>query len=139
MGAAGLGGLITGVMIGGIFHFFIGTFIGKIRFALPPLVTGPIVLMIGLALVKVGIQYAAGGVPKMGTDDFGTLAMWFPALVVILVTLGVKFFTKGMMSVAAVLIGIIVTYFMGQVSFGNVGRAARFALPNTFRWGFELN
>jgi NCS2 family nucleobase:cation symporter-2 len=130
-------------MIGGIFHFFIGTFIGKIRFALPPLVTGLIVLMIGLALVKVGIQYAAGGVPKMGTEDFGTLAMWFPALVVIFVTLGLKFYTKGMLSVAAVLIGIIVgyivAYLMGQVSFGNVGRAASFELPNPFRWGFELN
>uniref|UniRef100_UPI004048CCB8 uracil-xanthine permease family protein n=1 Tax=Yoonia sp. TaxID=2212373 RepID=UPI004048CCB8 len=143
LGVAGLGGLMTGVVIGGIFHFFIGTFIGKIRFALPPLVTGLIVLMIGLALIKVGIQYAAGGVPKMGTEAFGTLAMWFPALVVIFVTLAMKFFTKGMLSVAAVLIGIIVgyivAYFMGQVSFANVGRAANFALPNPFRWGFELN
>ena len=143
MGTAGLAGLMTGVMIGGVFHFFIGTFVGKIRFALPPLVTGLIVLMIGLALVKVGIQYAAGGVPKMGTEDFGTLAMWLPALVVIIVTLALKFFTKGMLSVAAVLIGIIagyiVAYFMGQVSFGNVGKAAVFALPNPFRWGFELN
>jgi len=143
LGVAGLGGLMTGIVIGGIFHFFIGTFIGKIRFALPPLVTGLIVLMIGLALIKVGIQYAAGGVPKMGTEEFGTLAMWFPALVVIFVTLGLKFFTKGMMSVAAVLIGIlvgyVVAYFMGQVSFANVGRAAVFELPNPFRWGFELN
>jgi len=143
MGAAGLGGLMTGVMIGGIFHFFIGTFIRKIRFALPPLVTGLIVLMIGLALVKVGIQYAAGGVPKMGTEDFGTMAMWLPALVVIFVTFGVKFFMKGMMSVAAVLVGIIagyiVAYFMGQVDFSKIGFAANFALPNPFRWGFELN
>ncbi|MGB7287283.1 MAG: solute carrier family 23 protein, partial [Salaquimonas sp.] len=61
-GVGGLGGLMTGVMIGGLFHFCIGFFIGKIRFALPPLVTGLIVLMIGLALIKVGIQYAAGGV-----------------------------------------------------------------------------
>jgi len=66
-----------------------------------------------------------------------------PALVVIFVTLGLKFFTKGMMSVAAVLVGIIagyiVAYLMGQVSFGNVGKAPMFALPNPFRWGFELN
>ena len=95
-------------------------FIGKIRFALPPLVTGLIVLMIGLALVKVGIQYAAGGVPLMGKPGFGTLAMWIPALVVIFVTLLLKFFTRGMLSVSAVLVGIIVgyivAYFMGQVN-----------------------
>ena len=143
MGAAGLGGLMTGVMVGGIFHFCIGFFIKKIRFALPPLVTGLIVLMIGLSLIKVGIQYAAGGVPKIGTEDFGTLAMWFPALVVIVVTLCVKFFTKGTMAVAAVLIGIIAGYIvaliMGQVSFINVSRAAVFELPSPFKYGFELN
>lgn len=143
LGTAGLGGLMTGVVIGGIFHFFIGTFVKKIRFALPPLVTGLIVLMIGLALVKVGIQYAAGGVPNIGKPVFGSLAMWVPALVVILVTLGFKFFTKGMMSVAAVLIGLIagyiVAFMMGQVDFGKIGFAAVFGVPNPFRWGFELN
>ena len=143
LGAGGLGGLMGGMIIGGIFHMILGTFIRRIRFALPPLVTGLIVLMIGLALVKVGIQYAAGGVPKMGKPEFGTLAMWFPALVVIVVTLAIKFFAKGIMSVAAVLVGImagyIVALFMGQVNFGGVGGAAFFELPNPFRWGFDFN
>jgi NCS2 family nucleobase:cation symporter-2 len=143
LGTAGLAGLMTGVVIGGIFHFFLGFIVGRIRYALPPLVTGLIVLMIGLALVKVGIQYAAGGVPRMGTPEFGSLAMWTPALVVVLVTLGVKFFTRGFLAVAAVLIGILAGYLvalaMGQVSFTNVGRAAAFALPEPFRWGFEFN
>ena len=142
-GVAGLGGLMTGVIVGGIFHLILGLFIKKIRFALPPLVTGLIVLMIGLALIKVGIQYAAGGVPKMGKPEFGTLAMWLPAIVVILVTLALKFFTRGMMSVAAVLMGIIAGYvvalLMGQVSFGGVGRASFFALPNPLQWGLEFN
>ncbi len=143
LGTAGLSGLMVGVALGGVFHFFLGTFIGRIRFALPPLVTGLIVLMIGLALVKVGIQYAAGGVPMMGKPAFGSMAMWGPALVVIIATLGLKFFTKGMMSVAAVLVGIIigyiVAYFMGQVSFANVGKAALFAAPIPFKWGIEFN
>ncbi|MFB1025747.1 MAG: solute carrier family 23 protein, partial [Octadecabacter sp.] len=44
-GTAGLAGLMTGVVIGGLFHAFLGLFVGRIRFALPPLVTGLIVLM----------------------------------------------------------------------------------------------
>jgi uracil-xanthine permease len=143
LGTAGLGGLMTGVVLGGIFHFFLGFFVGRIRYALPPLVTGLIVLMIGLALVKVGIQYAAGGVPKMGTPDFGTLSMWAPALVVVVVTLAIKFFARGFLSVAAVLVGILagyaVAWAMGQVNFTPVERAGLFALPNPFRWGFEFN
>jgi len=143
LGTAGLAGLMTGVVLGGIFHFMLGFIVGRIRYALPPLVTGLIVLMIGLALVKVGIQYAAGGVPLMGKPAFGSMAMWAPALVVIFVTLAIKFFTRGFMSTAAVLIGIIAGYLvamaMGQVNFGNVGRASMFNVPMPFKYGFELN
>lgn len=135
--------LFGGVLIGGIFHALLGTFIGRIRFALPPLVTGLVVLMIGLALVKVGIQYAAGGVPAIGKPEFGSGLNWFVALVVIVVTLGFKFFARGMLSVSAVLIGLIAGYIVaalfGMVSFGNVGRAAVFAVPQPFHFGFEFS
>ena len=142
-GVDGMAALFGGVIIGGIFHALLGTVIGKIRFALPPLVTGLVVLMIGLALVKVGIQYAAGGVPAMGKPEFGSMENWFVALVVIAVTLGLKFFARGMVSIAAVLLGLIVgyivAYFMGMVSFGNIERAASFAVPNPLHFGFEFS
>lgn len=135
--------VMCGVIVGGIFHACLAPFIGRIRFALPPLVTGLVVLMIGLALVKVGIQYAAGGVPAMGKPEYGSLQNWSVALVVIVTTLGFKFFTRGILSVAAVLIGLIVGYLvalsMGMVSFGNVGKAAVFALPNPLHFGFEFS
>ncbi|MBA68918.1 MAG: uracil permease [Rhizobiales bacterium] len=143
LGTAGLAGLMTGILFGGLFHFCLGFIVGRIRHALPPLVTGLIVLMIGLALIRVGIQYSAGGVPLMGKPEFGSLSMWFPALVVIAVTLAIKFFTRGFIAVAAVLIGILAGYAvaltMGQVSFANVGRASFFSLPVPFKWGFEFN
>lgn len=144
-GTAGLAGLMTGVLIGGIFHFCLGFVIGRIRFALPPLVTGLIVLMIGLALIRVGIEYAAGGAGDFNKSKpgWGGLANWTQALVVVVVTLAIKFFTRGFMSIAAVLIGIIAGYivalFMGGVNFGNVGNAAWFALPSPFKFGFEFN
>jgi xanthine/uracil permease len=52
-------------------------------------------MMIGLALVRVGIQYAAGGVAAIGTEEYGALRNWMVASVVILVTLGMKFFATG--------------------------------------------
>ncbi|MGY8994475.1 MAG: solute carrier family 23 protein, partial [Rhodospirillales bacterium] len=135
--------LFGGVLVGGLFHALLGTFIGKIRFALPPLVTGLVVLMIGLALVKVGIQYAAGGVPAIGTPEYGSLQNWTVALSVVAATLGLKFFARGMWSVAAVLIGLIVGYLVamafGMVSFGNIAQAAVFAIPDPFHFGFEFS
>jgi xanthine permease len=142
-GVAGMAGLMTGVVIGGVFHFFIGTFIGRIRHALPPLVTGLIVLMIGLALVKVGIEYAAGGVPLKGKPEFGNLENWSIALVVIVATLVLKFFARGMLSVAAVLLGMVAGYFyallLGKVNFAPVAQAAWFTAPEPFKFGWEIN
>ena len=135
--------LMGGILVGGLFHACLGLFIGKIRFALPPLVTGLVVTMIGLALVKVGIQYAAGGVPAIGTEEYGSLQNWTVAGVVILVTLGLKFFTRGMLSVSAVLLGLIAGYVvamaMGMVNFSGIGRAASFALPNPLHFGLEFS
>lgn len=142
-GTAAMAALMTGVIAGGIFHFLLGTIVGRIRFVLPPLVTGLIVLMIGLALIRVGIQYSAGGVPAMGTDAFGSLKSWSIALVVILVTLLVKFYTRGFWSVGAVLIGILAGYLvalvLGEISFRNVGGAAWVAPPIPFKWGVEFS
>ncbi len=134
--------VMGGVLAGGIFHACLAPFVGKLRFALPPLVTGLVVTMIGLALVKVGIQYAAGGVPAIGKPEYGSLLNWSVALIVIITTLGFKFFAKGVLSTAAVLIGLIVgyivAYFLGMVSFGNVGKAASFSLPNPLHFGLDF-
>lgn len=146
-GVEALPALFGGVIIGGLFHTIIATFIGKIRFALPPLVTGLVVTMIGLALVKVGIQYAAGGVPAINQPEYGSLLNWSAALVVILVTLGLKFYAKGMLAVSAVVIGIIVGYFyammMGMVTIEGIStswdRAAPIAFPVPFKYGFEVS
>ena len=142
-GVEALPALFTGVFLGGLFHACLGLVIGKIRFALPPLVTGLVVTMIGLALVKVGIQYAAGGVPAIDQPEYGSLKNWFVAGSVIVVTLGLKFFARGMLSVSAVLIGLIAGYALsaalGMVSFGNVGNAAVFQIPTPFRFGFEFS
>ena len=142
-GVEALPALFGGVLVGGIFHALLGTVIGRIRSALPPLVTGLVVLMIGLALVRVGIQYSAGGVPAIGKPEYGTLQNWAVALSVIVVTLGLKFFARGMWSVAAVLVGLVVGYLfalaLGMVSFGNVASAAVFAVPGPFHFGFEFS
>ncbi|NUH64283.1 purine permease [Sulfitobacter sp. S0837] len=146
-GVDALPALFGGVLIGGLFHMILGTFIGRIRFALPPLVTGLVVTMIGLALVKVGIQYAAGGVPAIDKPEYGSLLNWSAALVVIAATLGLKFFARGMLSVSAVVIGIILGYIyalaMGMVTVEGIAtswdRAATLALPIPFAYGLEFS
>lgn len=148
-GIDGLSAVFGGVIVGGLFHAALGRVIGRIRFAMPPLVTGLVVTMIGLALVKVGIEYAAGGVPlkAQGSAAYGDWSSWSVALVVIGVTLVLKFYARGMLSVSAVLIGILAGYafcvFTGKLPVaaiaGSWQNAAAFALPMPFRYGIELS
>ncbi|MEM9285048.1 MAG: solute carrier family 23 protein, partial [Pseudomonadota bacterium] len=114
----------------------------RLRFALPPLVTGIVVLLIGLSLVRVGIQYAAGGVPAIGTPAYGAPLSWSLALVTILVTLGLRIFAKGLVGTASVLLGLIAGYLValaiGRVDFAAVGEAAWISTPSMMPFGLQF-
>ena len=142
---SGIATLFGAVIVAGLFHTLLGSVIGRIRHWFPPLVTGIVITAIGLALLPVGIKYAAGGAAafQMNAPEWGDLSRWGLALVVIFVALGVKFFTRGTMSSAAILIGLIagyiVGYLTGQVNFGGVAKAAWFAIPQPFKYGVEFS
>jgi len=140
----GLGVALTACLIGGVIHFGLGTIIDKIRFLFPPLVTGLVILTIGLYLIPVAIKYAAGGAAKfqMEAESFGSLMHWMVAGTVVVVALVLKFWTKGIMSSAAILIGLVagylVAFFQGMVSFGAVDKAGWIAIPQVMPYGFNF-
>ena len=141
----GLGVALTSCIIGGLIHFALGSVIANIRYLFPPLVTGLVILAIGLYLVPVGIKYAAGGAAdfQMAAESFGSLMHWTVALTVIVVALGFKFMTKGMLSNAAILFGLIagylVAFMFGMVNFSSVGKASWVTSLQTLPYGFEFN
>jgi xanthine permease len=140
----GLGVVLTSCLIGGVIHFALGSVIGRIRFLFPPLVTGLVILTIGLYLIPVAIKYAAGGAApfQMNAPSFGSLMHWAVALTVVIVALGVKFYAKGFISNAAILIGMVAGYLLalafGMVSFGGVGNASWVQIPTIFPHGFSF-
>lgn len=142
---AGMGALFGSIVIAGIFHTLLGTIVSRIRNWFPPLVTGLVIVIIGLMLIPVGIEYAAGGAGDFnkGKPDWGSASHWIQALVVIVVALGVKFYSKGILSSAAILVGLIVGYVvsipMGSVNFSGIANASWFALPKPLSYGFEFN
>jgi NCS2 family nucleobase:cation symporter-2 len=142
-GVGAMAALMTAALCGGLLHAGLSRFVGRIRFALPPLVTGLVVLMIGLSLMRVGVEYSAGGVPAMGTPAFGAGQSWLLAGVVVLATLGLKFFGRGIWSTASVLLGLLAGYglalAMGRIDFAPVGRAGWIMMPSPFHFGFALS
>ena len=143
--SSGMAALMGSVIVAGIFHAVLGTFIGRIRHWFPPLVSGMVITTIGLYLIPVGIRYAAGGAAdfQVNNPNWGDFSHWSLALVVIIVALGCKFFTRGLTSSAAILIGLFAGYLVGiatgAVNFGSVGKAAWFAIPMPMKYGLEFN
>ena len=141
----GLGVALTACLIGGIIHFALGSVIQHLRFLFPPLVTGLVILAIGLYLIPVAIKYAAGGAApfQMEAESFGSMKHWSVALTVVVVALGLKFWTKGTISNAAILIGMIVSYILaymlGMVSFDKVAGADWITSIHVMPYGFEFN
>ena len=141
----GLGVALTACIIGGLIHFALGSVIGRIRFLFPPLVTGLVILAIGLYLIPVGIKYAAGGAAdfQMAAESFGSLKHWTVALTVIVVALLIKFKASGALSNAAILIGLLAGYAVaamsGMVSLAGFQKASWVTSIQVLPYGFEFN
>jgi len=140
----GLGAVFTAAFIGGIFQMWIGRMLKPIRHLFPPLVTGIVVLMIGVSLLKVGFMYAGGGGWLLNNkpEVFGNSNHLIISFTVLIVALWAHQKGKGMVSAASILIGMIAGYIvamlMGMVNYGKIAAAGWFAFPTPFQYGIEF-
>ena len=106
-GVIAYGAIMGASLIGGVFEAVLGFFLKPLRRFFPSVVTGTVVLAIGLSLISVGVNAFGGG---NGAADFGSMENLLLALLVLVVILAVKHTAKGFLSSSAILIGIIVGY-----------------------------
>ena len=141
---AGLGAVFTAAFIGGIFQMWIGRMLKPIRHLFPPLVTGIVVLMIGISLLKVGFMYAGGGGWLLNNkpEVFGNSNHLIIAFTVLIVALWANQKGKGMVSSASILIGMVAGYIvammMGMVNYGKIAGADWFAFPMPLQYGIDF-
>lgn len=122
-GVVAYGAIMAASFIGGLFETVLGSFLKPLRKFFPSVVTGTVVLSIGLSLISVGIGSFGGG---SSSKDYGSLENLFVGLVVLIVIIALKHGTKGFTSFASILIGIIVGYVLVSIM------AA--VLPTTFTY-----
>lgn len=108
-GVIGYGAILGASIIGGLFETVLGFFIKPLRKLFPSVVTGTVVLAIGLSLISVGVNSFAGG---SGAKDFGSAENLAIGAVVLIVIVVLKHFTKGITSTSAILFGIIFGYIL---------------------------
>lgn len=144
----GIGATMGGLMAAGFVYIGLGALI-KIRGVefihklLPPVVVGPVIIVIGLGLAPVAVNMALG---KTGDGAVqlidGNAALWI-SCVSLLVTIAISVFAKGFLKLLPICGGILAGYAMslafGVVDFTPVAQAAWLALPNFTAPEFNIN
>lgn len=137
----GMSGILGACLVGAIFQMLVGGLVLKrIRKYFPPVVTGIVVLTMGIALLPTGVNYFAGGV---GAADFASPSNLLLGTIVLITVIFFKQYTKGMLSISSVLIGLVVGYLvaipMGKIDFSSLSDAAFLSIPVPFKLGFEFH
>ncbi|WP_246203337.1 nucleobase:cation symporter-2 family protein [Streptomyces tailanensis] len=139
----GLPAIYGSVIVAGLAIMLLAPVFGRLLRFFPPLVTGTVILIIGLSLLPVAGNWAAGGV---GAKDFGAPKNLALAAFVLLVVLGVQRFAPVFLSRVAVLIGIVVGLAVavpfGFTDFGGVKEADWLGISTPFHFGaptFEVS
>ena len=111
-GVAAYGAIMGASLIGGLFETVLGAFLKPLRRFFPSVVTGTVVLAIGLSLIGVGGSSFGGG---SSANDYGSIENLLIALVVMIIILVLKHGTKGLTSSSCILFGIIAGYIICAV------------------------
>jgi len=135
-GRAGLLAIFGAVVIGGVVGFLLAPLFDRLLHYFPPLVTGSVITVIGLSLLPVAIQWAAGGV---GSPKFGAPSNIALAALTLLIILLIYRFLPGFLSRVAILLGLIIgtliAWPFGKTNFSQVGAAPWFQAPDPFHFG----
>lgn len=136
----GVAGIVGATITAAFTEIILSRFIKPLMRFFPPLITGTVVSLIGITLLPVSVDWAAGG---YGAADYGSGKNLLIAFIIMCFTLALSHFGKGMWSTASVFIGMIFGYLvcipLGMVDLTAVNEAAWVALPNIFSYGFTFD
>lgn len=133
--------VIFGVsFLGAFVEIFLSQFITKLKSFMSPIVTGCVIVTIGLSLTKVGLTDLAGG---FGAEDFGSIPNLLLGGGVLISVVLISIINNKVIRSSAIFIGLmlglIVAMFMGRIDFSLVSEAAFFTVPIPFKYGFGFD
>ena len=139
--ALGLLGVFGSVIAAGIVTMLIAPFVSRLLPLFPSVVTGTIILMIGISLMRVGVNWAAGA-PAPTIPGYGDpIHLEVAAAVLVLILLITKY-GNGFIANVAVLLGIVagclVAWSIGKMGFAKVANADWFAPVIPFSFGMPI-
>jgi len=137
LGANTLGEVLTALFFSGILYVVIGLIIkifgtNWLISLLPPIVVGPVIMVIGLGLAPVAVDMAM--YTDSGNQEGYSLTFIMIAVITLLITIGASVFLKGVLSLIPILIGIVGGYItatiFGVVDFTQIRETGWFVMPD---------
>ncbi|MBN4666501.1 purine permease [Pandoraea nosoerga] len=135
----GLPGIFGATIASGVIGTLVAPVVGKLLRFFPPIVTGIVITSIGLTIIGVGINWAAGGV---GNPDYGDpvyLGVSFAVLVfILLVTRFVKGFFSNIAVLLGILFGFVIALLLHKVNFDGLDQVKWFDIVLPFHFGMPV-
>lgn len=136
----GLAAIFGAVIVAAPVEVAIGYFYEDLRRFFPPLVTGTVVMLVGLTLVPTAIDYSAGG---PGAETYGNLENLALAGLVFAAAIGFNQYFDGLLSISSVLIAVVLGYLiaipLGLLDLSAVGDASWVEIPMPLEFGVEFH
>lgn len=133
--AHGVAAIFGGLLVGALVEFMMSPVIWRIRKLFPPLVTGTVIVLIGLSLIPVGFRWMAGGF----TEYYGEPIAFAVSGAVLCILIATNRLAKGYIQTISVIIAIVSGYFIsgfaGILDLANVANAAWVAMPQPLAFG----
>lgn len=141
--AGGLPAVFGATVAGSVVEMFVSRILKYARRVVTPLVSGIVVTLIGMSLIKVGISACGGGEAAKAAGTFGSIEnVGIAALVLVLIV----FFNRSSnryLRMGSIVIGLVVGYAvswsLGMVDFGSVQSYGGFNYPNPFKYGLRFD
>ena len=138
----GLPAIFGACMAASVVEMAISRVLKYTRKIITPLVSGIVVTLIGMSLIKVGINACGGGAKAMADGTFGDLRYLGLSALVLLSIIAFNRSNNRYLRMSSIVIGLvlgyIVAYFMGLVHFDSIKSFTEFHFPTPFKYGVSF-
>ena len=139
----GLAAIFGAVISGSVVEMFVSRVLRYTRKIITPLVSGVVVTLIGLSLIKVGVIACGGGFAAKENGTFGSYENLGLAAIVIVSILFFNSSSNRYLRMGSIVIGLIIGFvvatILGRVDFGQITSYGGFNIPTPFKYGLAFD
>jgi len=141
--AGGLPAIFGATIAGSVVEMLVSRVLKYMRRIITPLVSGIVVTLIGLSLIKVGITACGGGEAAKAAGTFGSIEyVGLAALVLALIIFfnrSSNHYLRMSSIVIGLVIGYVVSWAMGMVNFSDIPDFGNLNIPIPFKYGVSFD